>query len=60
MTRMPNDWVSRGPAETRRAAEHCPEGDVFEWVLRKSLPEPGARREEHLRPLTAQIVEAVR
>jgi len=52
--------VFRSDTETFVAMSFCSEGDLFDWCHSDSVPSPGPRREERVRPVAAQLLAAVR
>jgi len=52
--------VFRSDEDTYVATSFCAEGDLFGWCDLESVPPPGPAREEHMRPMVAQIFSAVR
>lgn len=48
------------PLRVPGSAGPGPEGDLFEWCFRPTVPAPGVEREAHMRPIVAQLLVAVR
>jgi len=52
--------IFRSEDETFVATSFCTEGDLFGWCDNEAVPAPSPAREEHMRPIIAQVFAAVR
>mmetsp|Transcript_17022 Transcript_17022/g.48648 ORF Transcript_17022/g.48648 Transcript_17022/m.48648 type:complete len:368 (+) Transcript_17022:145-1248(+) len=50
----------RSDEDTYVATSFCDQGDLFGWCDNDRVPDPGPAREDHMRPILAQIFAGVR